>query len=160
MPLKGFTSGGEALPGIQYCEGSTTFGGVPQRWVVVFSQSARDREKKTLDRAILRESKSLAEVLNALSRHTFSCREDAQAAWEEAFRKRKYHRPGSWVVTEETVHSTAGRPKRGATPEIMGYRIAGSFAEDKDAIKATLSRKGVFVVATNVLDEDKIPLRS
>ena len=59
MPLEGFTSGGEGLPGIRYCEVSTTYGGVPQRWVVVFSQSARDREKKTLDRAIRRESRSL-----------------------------------------------------------------------------------------------------
>ena len=59
-------------------------------------------------------------------------------------------------MTEEPGHATAGRPKRGANPEIVGYRIAGSFAEDPEAIQATLSRKGFFVVATNVLEEDKI----
>ena len=59
-------------------------------------------------------------------------------------------------MTEETGHPTAGRPKRGATPEIVGYRIAGSFAEDPEAIQAILSRKGFFVVATNMLEEDKI----
>ena len=59
-------SGGETLPGIRYCEVSTTYGGIPQRWVVVFSQSARDREKKTLDRAIQRESRSLSEALSVL----------------------------------------------------------------------------------------------
>ena len=156
MPLEGFMSGGETLPGIRYCEVSTTYGGIPQRWVVVFSQSARDREKKTLDRAIQRESRSLSEALSVLSRHSFSCHEDAQAAWDEVFWKIRYHRPESCVVTEETGHATAGRPKRGANPEIVGYRIAGSFAEDPEAIKATLSRKGFFVVATNVLEEDKI----
>ena len=93
MPLEGFTSGGEALPGIRYCEVSTTYGGIPQRWVVVFSQSARDREKKTLDRAIQRESRSLSDALSVLSRHTFSCREDAQAAWDEVFRKVRYTVP-------------------------------------------------------------------
>ncbi len=135
---------------------STTYGGVPQRWVVVFSQSARDREKKTLDRAIQRESRNLEDALSVLSRQSFSCREDAQTAWDEVFRKIKYHRPGTCDVTEETGHPTAGRPKRGATPKVVGYRIAGSFVEDTEAIQATLSRKGFFVVATNVLEEDKI----
>ena len=156
MPLEGFISGGEDRPGIRYCEVSTTYGRVPQRWVVVFSQSARDREKKTLDRAIRRESRSLEDALSVLSRHTFSCREDAQAAWDEIFRKVRYHRPGTCEVTEETGHATAGRPKRGTTPEGVGSRIAGSFAEDTEAIQTTLSRKGFFVVATNVLEEDTI----
>ena len=73
-------SGGETLPWIRYCEVSTTYCGIPQRWVVVFSQSARDREKKTLDRAIQREARSLSEALRVLLRRRFSCREDAQTA--------------------------------------------------------------------------------
>ena len=157
MPLGGFHSGGDALPGIRYCELGTTFGDVPQRWVVVFSQSARDREKKTLDRAVKAEARSLEGTLKTLSQRSFSCREDAEAVWDDTFRKIKYHRLVSCHVTEETGHVTPGRPKKGATPGVVGYRIAGSFEEDTEAIDRRLSRKGFFVVATNVLDEEALP---
>jgi transposase InsO family protein len=40
---------------------------------------------------------------------------------------------------------------------VVGYLIAGSFEEDTEAIDQPLSRKGFFVVATNVLDEEELP---
>lgn len=157
MPLEGFTPGGDTLPGIRYSEVCTTFGGIPQRWVVVFSESALEREKKTLDRAVEKEFRSLADSLKTLSRTSFSCREDAQAAWEEAFRKIQYHRSLSWAVTEETGHAKSGRPKTGAAPSVLGYRISGTFGKDEATIQNVLSRKGFFVVATNVQDMEAVP---
>jgi transposase len=49
IPAESFVSDPER-PGYRWCELGSTFRGVRQRWVVVFSQSARDREAKTLDR--------------------------------------------------------------------------------------------------------------
>ena len=156
MALEAFTPGGPELPGIRYGELCTTFGNVPQRWVVVFSQSAWEREKKTLERAVQREAKSLDASLKALFQTLFSCREDARNAWEEAFGKIRYHRPSDGLVTEETGYAQSGRPRKNATPEVLGYRLSGSFETDQEAIAMTLERKGFFVVATNVLDEDAL----
>ena len=73
--------------------------------------------------------------------------------------KGPHHRPVSCVVTEETGYATSGRPKKGSVPGILGYRISGEIEKDETAIQGTLSRKGVFVVATNVLDGDIVPAR-
>ncbi len=110
-----------------------------------------------LERAVQREAKSLNASLKALFQTSFSCREDARIAWEEAFGKIRYHRPSDGLVTEETGYAQSGRPRKNATPEVLGYRLSGSFETDQEAISMTLERKGFFVVATNVLDEDALP---
>ena len=46
IPLEAFLPGGADLPGIRYRKICSTFGDVAQRWVLVFSQLARDREDK------------------------------------------------------------------------------------------------------------------
>ena len=152
IPLEEFIPGGADLPGIRFCEMCTTFGGIPQRWVVVFSQAARDREEKTLARAVAREGKALESSLRTLSQMRFSCPEDARKAWEKAFGKSRYHRPSECIVWEETGHSRSGRPRKDARPEVQGYHLSGSFAPDPEAIGQELRRKGFFVVASNHLD--------
>ena len=157
IPLDSFRPGGEDLPGIRFCEVGTTFGGVPQRWILVFSESAREREKKTLSRAVAREKKALESSLRALFQTVFSCTADARAAWEETFGKVRYHRASGGVVSEETGHARSGRPRKDAKPEVQGYRLSGSFEPDPDAITQELERKGFFVVASNHLDDDTLP---
>ena len=152
IPLESFLPGGADLPGIRYCEVCTTFGDVPQRWVLVFSQAARDREEKTLSRAVAREGKMLASSVKTLSQTLFSCPEDARKAWEEAFGKSRYHRPSACIVSEETGHSRSGRPRKEEKPEIKGYRLSGSFEPDPDAVAQALGRKGFFVIASNHQD--------
>ena len=52
VPLKAFRPEGEDLPGIRFGEVGTTFGGIPQRWILVYSQTAREREEKTLSMGV------------------------------------------------------------------------------------------------------------
>ena len=157
VPLEAFRPGGEDLPGIRFCEVGTTFGGIPQRWILVYSQTSREREEKTLSRAVSREKKALEASLRALSQTVFSCSEDARTAWEEIFGKARYHRASECVVSEETGHVRSGRPKKDAKPEIQGYRISGSFEPDPEGIDRELHRKGFFVIASNHLDDKALP---
>ncbi len=156
IPEEAYTPGGADLPGYRWCEVGTGFGGVAQRWVVVFSQAARDREAKTLDRAVKREAKDLEKSLKDLFQTLFSCRNDAQTAWDEAFGKAKYHKATACTVTEETGHAHSGRPRKEVQPEVRGYRLSGSFEKDPEKVESTLRRKGFFVVATNSLDDPEI----
>ena len=156
IPLESFRPGGEELPGIRFCEVGTTFGGIPQRWILVFSQTAREREEKTLSRAVAREKKALEASLRALSQTIFSCPEDARKAWEETVSKARYHRASEVLVSEETGHARSGRPKKDATPEIRGYRLSGSFEPDPEGIDRERQRKGFFVVASNHLDDETL----
>lgn len=61
-------------PGYRWCELGSTFGGVRQRWVVVFSRSARDREEKTLER----ERRTLEKAQKEITGLRFSCPDDAR----------------------------------------------------------------------------------
>ncbi len=120
MPLEGFAADDETLPGIQYCEVCTTVGAVPQRWVVVFSESAWEREKKTLERAVAKEGKSLEASIKTLSQNTFSCRGDAERGWRETFQKVR-----TIVLSPESSRKIPDTPRPGGRRR---DRFPGSWA--------------------------------
>ena len=143
-------------PGYRWCELGSTFGGVRQRWVVVFSRSARDREAKTLERAVERERKTLEKALKEITGLRFSCPDDARKAWDSLRAGSRYHRFSAGELTEERGYASPGRPRDGASPRTLGVRITGTFETDPDAVEKTLARKGFFVVATNTLDTTRL----
>jgi transposase len=49
----------------------SSFGGVEQRWIVVESEAAAAREKKTLDKNIAKEEDALNKQLLKLGKQTF-----------------------------------------------------------------------------------------
>ena len=110
IPLEAFLPGGADLPGIRNRKICSTFGDVAQRWVLVFSQLARDREDKdTLPEKVVREGKMLASSVKTL----FSYPEDVKKAWEEAFGKSHITAPPP----------TSSRKKRAVpTPDAPGRR--------------------------------------
>jgi transposase len=71
-------------------ETDVVYGGIKQRWLVVFSEAAYQRELKTLDRARARELKRIKKEWRKLKQVTFKCEPDAEKACKR-FNRRKYH---------------------------------------------------------------------
>lgn len=57
-----------------------TYGGVKQRWLVVYTQSARERAEQTVNRQHLKQSTAEYKAFNTLVKRSFACAEDAEAA--------------------------------------------------------------------------------
>ena len=133
------------------------YGGVEQRWIVVFSEKAYERETKTLDKRTKKEKEKVEKRLWLLSNQEFQCKEDGLQTLKEMEKKWKYHRVKNVKIKEQNKKKNGGkgRPKKGEE-RIKLYHIEANFEGDQEAIKRKMLMKGKFIVATNELDEEKL----
>ena len=142
-----------ALPGYRWMELGTVFAGVPQRILLVYSEKNFLQEKKTLETRIDKERRSLSSALEELSSRHFSCPEDARKTLQALFKTAKYHTAGEAILTEIRGYASKGRPKKGSEPPLQGVQISAPLMEDPKKIATALSKKGLFVLATNNVDD-------
>lgn len=129
---------------------NSTYGEIAQRWTLIHSKQSYDREVKTVDKNISKESEEIDKVLRKLSRERFQCEQDAEQAITK-LKKFKYH---STVCTVKAIkkHCGRGRPKKGQEATIQGFEIEGSYEKNEGKIARVKRRKGRFILATNDLD--------
>jgi transposase len=142
--------------GYACAERASQYAGVSQRWLLIYSEAAYEREVQTLERKCAREAEQAAKALRALSRKTFGCAEDAQQAAHELAERWRYHGLSAEVVTVRR-HAGRGRPKQGAERRVVGYRVEASLKPDEAAQAAARQRKGRFIIATNEVDASALP---
>jgi transposase len=141
--------------GYSISEVGNLYGGVRQRWLVVFSEQAKEREAKTLERRIDKELNAKKKELKHIGSKVFGCSTDALAALAAIEMKMKYHKCVNIEVTEKRVKIGKGRPKKDAVLDVV-YRITASLDKNESEIAILLEEKGKFIVATNELDEGNL----
>ncbi|MEW5804653.1 MAG: hypothetical protein AB1847_21390 [bacterium] len=65
-----------------YQEVCGVYGGVRQRWIIVYSQQAYERDLKTLNQRALKGSEAEQKAFVTLCHRAFACPEDVMRAWE------------------------------------------------------------------------------
>jgi len=137
--------------GYKIAEYKSFYGGIEQRWLLVFSGQAYERERKTLEKKLKREEEELKQALWHFGNQEFHCERDARKAFEELKERYKLH-----VVMGELVavdkYRGRGRPKKGTEKVVIGYRINTAFEKNQKEIAKLLNKKGRFILATNELD--------
>lgn len=145
-----------AQEGYRSLELCTTYGGVRQRWLVIWSQQAEQRERETLQKQVSRERKQVEQAWKRLMGREFASREDAEEAVERLREKWAYHQVE--VRYREVAHyGRKGRPTPGAAPQRVGWRLEGEVVERPEAIAQAERRLGKFILATNELDAERLP---
>ena len=141
--------------GYAYSEVGSNYGEIKQRWIIVKSEQAYEREIKTLEKKIMKESEAALKACWHLGNEQFSCRKDAASALKKLDKKYHFHNlHGSF---EEIIkHPSRGRPKKGISGEQSGIRIIIKMARDENAIAKESRRKGRFIIATNNLNEKRL----
>jgi transposase len=138
-----------------YCgkEFSSEYGGVKQRWLLVYSEQAYMREEKTLKRQIQKEEEAKERELKRWSRTDFDCEKDAKEALVRWGEKLKYHCLEEIEIKPKKVAQKKGRPKTDS-PVTYRYRVTATLKENAAKIEPILKTKGKFIIATNELDEE------
>lgn len=142
--------------GYQIASYSSHYGGIEQRWLLVYSEQAFKREKKTLEKRLKKQQEQLDKQLWHLGNETFQCEADAYKLIKPLL-KRFAHFSVSAEVLQIKQYPKAGRPKKGAEKVTGGYRIAVKADRNQEAIEKTLNAKGHFILATNDLDAKNYP---
>jgi transposase len=136
-------------------EVALAYGEVKQRWLVVFSQAAYDRELHTLTKNREKERQAAEKQWHKLGLQTFNCQEDAETAAKQFNQSWKFHQ----AVAEAapiTQYPRRGRPSTEDKPEIVGYGLKGSVSADPERVEAAKRTLGKFIIATNELDPQKL----
>lgn len=146
-----------ALEGYRYTEVGVIYGGVRQRWLVVYSQAAYERDIQALEKGIARERAQAEAALKRLARQEFATHEEAEKAVAQVSRRWKYHTVQ--VGYQECSHyARRGRPAQGTEAEHIGWHLeAWDIRPDAAAQEAARQWAGKFVLATNELDGAALP---
>jgi transposase len=132
------------------------YAGIKQRWLLVFSGQAYQREEKTLQKKLIKQEDALTKSLRQFSSEIFACEKDAQKAFDKQQKAQPLFTLTSTIVAVEQ-YARAGRPKAGEKKQCIGYRVETTLARNEAAIAALLHTKGRFILATNDLDKNAYP---
>jgi len=143
----------EGEGGYKTAEYKSVYGGIEQRWLLVFSEQAYERERKTLEKKLKREEEELKQALWHFGNREFHCEQDARKAFQELKEGYKLHTIEAQLMPI-SKNPVRGRPKKGIEKVIVGYKIATTFARDQEEIGKLLNKKGRFILATNELDAE------
>lgn len=141
--------------GYEWTEVCSIHGGIKQHWLLVYSQQAYEREKKTLLKRVAKERDEFTKACWHLGNQIFSCSSDAEKSATALNKKYRYHL-ASYKIEPVEKYECRGRPNP-LTPKITQYKIVCHLTENNEEITSTLNKKGRFILATNQLDETILP---
>lgn len=145
----------KGVNGYEWAEVCSIYGGIKQRWLLIFSQQAYEREKKTLIKRIAKEKIEFSKACWHLGNQLFGCIKDAEKHVAELNKEYRYHL-AQCVIEPVEKYECRGRPNP-LTPKVLqGYRVSVTIVENEEAINSTLIKKGRFVLATNQLNQEEL----
>lgn len=143
--------------GYSYRRHASDFGGVKQRWLVIHSEFAEERAKKTVERSVRNEYETIEKQTKKNRKKKFHCEEDARRSLISLQEKTKYH-----CVSIERIETTdkyigRGRPSKSNPREKKVLYFAHHKIEaDGNKIDLEIKKKSIFIIATNELSGEKL----
>jgi transposase len=145
------------LEGYRYHVLGSTYGGVAQRWVLLYSEHRRPQAQRTVDKQLRQRSTDELKAFQHLCRTAFACEADARQALTTFA-----HGLHVTTLPEVTIRALPryrkrGRPAHGAPPEQVVYQIEGALASSLATREALVAQHSCFILATNELDDAQLP---
>jgi transposase len=127
-----------------------------ERWVIVRTHAQVQATQKHMEKQVKKVQQEWEKRLWHLSTQVFGCETDARTAWEKTLKGKP-----SWVIATFTLkaqqqYQQRGRPKKGAAPDQTVWSLLPTLAVDQAEVAALASKKAAFIVATNILDGQRL----
>lgn len=135
---------------------TSQYGGVQQRWLIVYSEQAEQRELKRLNKQVARAAIQAKKAFKTLQNQEFACEKDARQAVTKVAKKLKWH---TVTATYQPIkkYPQPGRPPKGARRQIVGWQVKVTCQVDTARLEEARQWLGRFLLATNELDQDRLP---
>ena len=140
----------------KFAEVCSVYAEVKQRWVVVYSRLAHEREKKTIQALVKKEKEQLEKDVTKFCKQTYSCHTDAEKDVEKFAKQYKFHKVCIHKIDQNQRYTSAGRPLKNSPTEIF-YTIELKTEVLAGYIEKQIKLGGMFVLATTQLDDQKLP---
>lgn len=133
------------------------YGGVRQRWIIIRSMQAFERDIQSLNRRFLKGSERELKDFAKLCCRPFACREDAEREWEKFQKTLRHTCVCNLQIRQQARYGKRGKPKNGEHPERTEYFLKGDTASCLNKRSQSVRTGGMFVLATNELSDQRLP---
>lgn len=141
------------LQDYRFSEVCTTYGGVPQRWIIVESQPRRAADLLKLDKKLEQQRQKQQKELDELGAQEFACEADGLKAAKAFEKKLKFHQLEDIEIEAKAHYQKRGRPNKNQVPSHYSFHILAKLKLNREVVQAHRTQAGRFIVATNMLDE-------
>ena len=145
--------------GYRYHVVPSSYGGVAQRWVLIYSEPRQPQAQRTVDKQWLKQSDREVKAFQTLCRTAFACEADAQQALAHFAHDLQATFLHDSTICPTPQYKKRGRPGPGTQPDQIVYHIVGALASRIAARQALVDQHSCFILATNELDEVQLPAR-
>ena len=142
--------------GYRYRVVPSTYGGVAQRWVLVYSEQRQPQSQRAVDKQWRTPSDQEVKAFKTLCRTAFACEAEAQQALTRFVAGLQTTFLSESTVCPTPHYGKRGRPGPGAQPAQLVYHIAGALASRLTDRQARVDQQRCFILATNELDEGQL----
>jgi transposase len=143
--------------GYRYHELTSTYGGIEQRWVLIYSEPRQPQAQRTVDRQLRQQSDAEVKALKKLCSSTFACEADARQALATFEQDLQATCLSASSVRTTPRYGIRGRPRHGMQPDQLVYQIDGALASSLVTRQALIAQHSCFILATNELDNTQLP---
>jgi transposase len=143
--------------GYRYHELTATYGGVEQRWVLIYSEPRQAPAQRTVDKQLRQQSDKEVKAFKKLCSTAFACEADARQALSAFAQGVQATFLTTSTVRAQPRYGKRGRPGRDAQPDQVVYQIEGALASSIPARQALVDQHRCFILATNELDDTQLP---
>jgi transposase len=145
------------LEGYRLWQHRQTYGDIEQRWILVESQHRSQNDSDWM-RPFEKHEKELQRQLKHLCQQVFACQPDATEALLQFKATLSCHQLVHVSLVPVGPKRPPGRPKRDAPPPpVHGYQWHAGLERTPDFAHRHRQRYSRFILATNILDEQRYP---
>jgi transposase len=127
-----------------------------ERWVIVRTYAQLQATQQQMEQKVKKTQQAWEKRLWHLSTHTFGCETDAHTAWEQALKGKPSWLKATFTLTAQQQYPQRGRPKKGAAPDHTVWSLVPTLAVDQAEVTTLARKKAAFIVATNILDAQRL----
>ncbi len=127
-----------------------------ERWVIVRTKAGEQAARVQMEKKVKKAKVQWEKQLWHLSKQEFACQSDAETAWKQAMKGKPSFLTASSTYQEEGHYQQKGRPKKEGAPDSRVWHVMSTLTVDQSEVEAQIKKQASFIVATNVIDEQKL----
>jgi len=127
-----------------------------ERWVIVRTHVQVQAAQEQMEKQVKKSQQEWENRLWHLSNQVFGCETDAQNAWEKALKGKPSWLLATFTLKEQKRYQQRGRPKKEATSDQAVWYLIPKLEVDQQEVAGLARKKAAFIVATNILDEQRL----
>src|SRR5258708_5319591 len=127
-----------------------------ERWVIVRTHAQVQATQEQMEKQVKKTQQEWEKRLWHLSKQAFGCETDAHTAWEKALKGQPSWLMATFTLKEKKQYQQRGRPKKEASATQTVWSLIPTLAVDQHEVTALARKKAAFIVATNILDAQRL----